>query len=187
MASGPFDVGRQERVRLGLFTVVAWALGACGSPASGAENPPSPQTVRVDGSVLDAGARPIADATTDAPSAPMGADSSDESDAPMDATSAGEAASCTPASSPASFAGAAQSAGFSGSDSAYYALYDDTCQTTTDCEEACVSAGGTSASCSAASMCPSESDGHGMCVPPSYWLNVAGALSQSSSSGSPGG
>jgi hypothetical protein len=184
MASKTADMVRLERLRAGLVLVVAWTIAACGVASSTASGPSAPN----DGSVRDGDARPIADATTDGPPLPVDglapADSFDENDVPADVVSAGEAGNCAVASQ-GSFASAAQSAGFSGSDSAYYDLYEDTCHTTTDCVGACTSAGGNSASCAAASACTSESDGHGTCVPPSYWLNVAGALSQSSSVGTP--
>jgi hypothetical protein len=75
-------------------------------------------------------------------------------------------------------AGGARSAGFSGTDQAYYNLYMASCSANSDCANACVAAGGTTESCTAASLCPPMVDGPSDCLPPPYWTNVSGALSQ---------
>jgi hypothetical protein len=79
-------------------------------------------------------------------------------------------------------AGAARSAGYSGTDAQYYGLYDVACQSAGDCALACVQAGGTTASCAEASDCPSQGvDGAKSCVPPTYWLSAKAALRESGS------
>jgi hypothetical protein len=78
-------------------------------------------------------------------------------------------------------AGAARSAGYSGTGVAYDALYGAPCQMASDCAPACVAAGGDAASCATGSEClaGSGSDGGLGCLPPTYWRTVAGALSES--------
>jgi hypothetical protein len=74
----------------------------------------------------------------------------------------------------------AQSGGYSGTDSAYAALYNIGCQSVTDCVAPCVAAGGTSESCTRGSDCVAEGfDGGMQCLPPTYWSNLNGALSES--------
>jgi hypothetical protein len=78
-------------------------------------------------------------------------------------------------------AAAARSAGYSGTDAAYNALYGASCQVASDCAPACAAAGGTMASCASGSEClvGSSSDGGLGCLPPTYWRTVTGALSES--------
>ena len=70
----------------------------------------------------------------------------------------------------------ARSAGFSGSDDTYAGLYDVTCESVDACVSACTTAGGSSESCSIGSECPASSGSERTCLPPTYWRNVAGAL-----------
>jgi hypothetical protein len=82
-------------------------------------------------------------------------------------------------------AGAATSAGFSGTDAQYYALYNVACQTASDCSGPCVSAGGTTDSCTNGSACVAQGQDGGMaCLPPTYWLSTSGALSESGATAS---
>jgi hypothetical protein len=78
-------------------------------------------------------------------------------------------------------AGAARSGGFTGTDTAYFALYDAPCEKSADCVPACVAAGGTGPSCASGSECLAgeAADGGLGCLPPTYWLSVSGALSAS--------
>jgi hypothetical protein len=79
-------------------------------------------------------------------------------------------------------AGAARSAGFSGTDVDYAGLYSVPCMVVGDCASACLAAGGTPNSCAGGSLCVAgQADGGSTCIPPSYWLNASGALSASGS------
>ncbi len=94
----------------------------------------------------------------------------------------GERGACPIRQTAATSAGAARSAGFTGSDQAYYSLYDVACQSTDDCSASCLTAGGSASSCGGASECPDALAGdQRTCLPPTYWLNAKGALSQSGS------
>jgi hypothetical protein len=77
-------------------------------------------------------------------------------------------------------AGAARSAGFAGTDAAYSALYGVPCRSAIDCVPACISAGATVASCQSSSECVAgeATEGGLGCLPPTYWRNVNGALSE---------
>jgi hypothetical protein len=88
---------------------------------------------------------------------------------------------CPITHTPSASARSARSAGYSGSDSDYYALYGPSCQLAGDCVSACVAAGGNMTSCAMGSQCLSGvgADGGAGCVPPPVWLTVAGALSES--------
>jgi hypothetical protein len=99
----------------------------------------------------------------------------------IDAVSDGVASMCPILQTTPIPAGAAASGGFSGTDVAYYGLYDAVCQISGDCVPACVTAGGTTASCTEGSQClPDETlDGGLGCLPPTYWVTVSGALSES--------
>jgi hypothetical protein len=76
-------------------------------------------------------------------------------------------------------AGAARSAGYSGTEGAFVALFDAPCAMPGDCTAPCVTAGGTMTSCASSSLCASNpvDDGGLRCIPPAYWQNTGGALS----------
>jgi hypothetical protein len=71
-----------------------------------------------------------------------------------------------------------KSAGFSGSyQTDYYPLYSHACNTLADCSAACVTAGGTQASC-AASECEISTPNY--CLPPTYWVDFDKLLTEGS-------
>lgn len=80
--------------------------------------------------------------------------------------------------------GAAKSAGYAGTSSAYFGLFDSVpCEAGSDCVPSCVGAGGSTSSCETGSLCLLDScpDGGSSCLeclPPTYWLAVAGALGE---------
>jgi hypothetical protein len=86
---------------------------------------------------------------------------------------------CSDQQTPWRLAGAARSGGFTGTDTQRYALYDVACLTAQDCVGPCVSAGGTTNSCTSGSVCSGGADGGMTCLPPPYWLYVDGARSES--------
>jgi hypothetical protein len=101
-------------------------------------------------------------------------------DAPGPSDAEADAPGCTQSAGPAP-AGAARSAGFSGKDSDFIALFNVPCGTPADCTAPCVTAGGTMASCASSSLCLSDpvADGGLRCIPPAYWLKTSDALSDS--------
>lgn len=70
----------------------------------------------------------------------------------------------------------AVSSGYSGTDDAYFTLYDVLCDDVPDCANACTAIGGTTESCTSGSECPSASGSDRTCLPPTYWRNTMGAL-----------
>ncbi|MGO9838545.1 MAG: hypothetical protein ACLP1X_30555 [Polyangiaceae bacterium] len=84
----------------------------------------------------------------------------------------------------------ARSTGYAGTSAPYFALFDSTpCSVPSDCVPACTSAGGTMASCAMGSLCqpdfcPDGGTGCLECLPPTYWLDTAGALGQPGSGAS---
>jgi hypothetical protein len=77
-------------------------------------------------------------------------------------------------------AGVAHSAGFSGSDSAFFGLYAVPCIGVAECVAACVSGGGNMSSCSGSQcLAPIPDSSTSQCLPPAYWLDTAAALSGS--------
>jgi hypothetical protein len=113
------------------------------------------------------------DATADRPDEVDAAVDAEIPDAPEDAPT------CPILQTAPVAAGAARSAGFSGNEFAYSTLYGGSCQTANDCVAACVIAGATMASCASGSACLVGTDGGLGCLPPTYWLAVGGALSES--------
>lgn len=136
--------------------------------------------------------RPIPETTARSPSTPpenrTRAESNDAvataDGGPVDsATTDGSSASDVSAACSVSGMGTvARSSGFSGTSSAYFALFDNVaCVTATDCVPSCMAAGGTSDSCSVGSQCLSDicpDGGYGCleCLPPTYWLDTPEAL-----------
>jgi len=136
--------------------------------------PPAPDAEAIDRA-------PVVDALADDAASDTPADA-EETDG--DATAellVDSAPNCAIMHTPSTLARAAHSAGYSGSDSAYYALYGASCQLARDCVSACAAAGGLTASCVNGSQClPGvRADGGAGCVPPPVWLTVDGALSES--------
>ena len=135
--------------------------------------------------VPDGAADAVADATPDA-----AADASRTSDASLDGSAGNDASPCSGQTATAR-ATAAQSTGYSGTWEAYGNLYYVPCAVASDCVQSCVGAGGTDASCSVGSQCELDGCGDGgisqclMCLPPTYWLNVAGALGLPGSGANP--
>lgn len=65
---------------------------------------------------------------------------------------------------------AARSAGFAGSyQDDYYPLYDTACNDDTNCQAACVTAGGTTTSCASSECIDSTPD---YCLPPTFWFDL---------------
>jgi hypothetical protein len=92
--------------------------------------------------------------------------------------------SCPSQMSASGHASVAHSAGFSGTDAQYAALYNIACQKVNDCLGPCETAGGSTASCSSSSACvPQGLDGGLACLPPTYWQSVNGAFSESGTIG----
>ncbi|MEP7048955.1 MAG: hypothetical protein ABJB12_01320 [Pseudomonadota bacterium] len=97
------------------------------------------------------------------------------------AAGAGGASGCSGLSQ-TRFARTGKSAGFSGSyQTDYYPLYSHACNTLADCSAACVTAGGTEASC-AASECEMSTPNY--CLPPTYWVDFDKLLTEGSGEGS---
>jgi len=72
-----------------------------------------------------------------------------------------------------------KSAGFSGDyTNDYYPLYSHACSTVGDCAAACVTAGGTQASCAASECVDSTPD---YCLPPTYWVDFDQLLTEGDS------
>jgi len=57
----------------------------------------------------------------------------------------------------------------------YYSLYSHACSTNPDCTTACVTAGGTQASCAASECIHSTTD---YCLPPTYWFGLDQLLTE---------
>lgn len=57
----------------------------------------------------------------------------------------------------------------------YYSLYSHACATNPDCATACVTAGGTQASCAASECIHSNTD---YCLPPTYWFGLDQLLTE---------
>lgn len=77
------------------------------------------------------------------------------------------------------FARSGKSAGFAGDYlKDYYPLYSHACTTAPDCAAACVTAGGTQASCAASECVDSTPD---YCLPPTYWIGFDQLLTQGNS------
>ncbi len=72
----------------------------------------------------------------------------------------------------------ARSAGFSGTDEAYTALYAVSCASVSDCSKACTQSGGTQEMC-AASECLTNGVAGMDCLPPPVWSNLQGIQLQS--------
>ncbi|HYQ04644.1 MAG TPA: hypothetical protein VER96_38485 [Polyangiaceae bacterium] len=69
-----------------------------------------------------------------------------------------------------------KSAGFAGDYTKdYYPLYSHACTTASDCAAACVTAGGTQASCAASECVDSTTD---YCLPPTYWVDFDQLLTE---------
>ena len=113
-----------------------------------------------------------------------GSSGSDDTHATPDAAGPGEAEAdapgCDQSAGPLP-AGAARSAGYSGKDSDFLALFNVPCSTAADCTAPCVAAGGSMDSCSSSSLCLPDpiADGGSRCIPPAYWLKTSQALSVS--------
>jgi hypothetical protein len=87
----------------------------------------------------------------------------------------GGAAGCSALSQTRS-ARSGKSAGFAGDYTKdYYPLYSHACTTTADCSAACVTAGGTQASCAASECVDSTPD---YCLPPTYWVDFDQLLTE---------
>jgi hypothetical protein len=147
----------------GAIAVLVGASACSGDPASSPKGP--------DASVADAS---------------EGRDSATPDAAPdvetMDASVAdGNDGPCAIQHTQATAAGAAASAGFTGTSADYDALFGSACQLASDCMTACTSAGGSMSSCADGSECAAgaAADGGVGCLPPTYWSNTAGALSAS--------
>ena len=100
-----------------------------------------------------------------------------EAQPPADVTRGADA--CGAPALSQSYATVAQSAGYGGSDAAYYALFGVRCAAPSDCTPSCTNAGGSASSCSLGSLCLSgeQADGGLGCLPPAYWLDPGGATS----------
>lgn len=109
------------------------------------------------------------------------APSTDASDDAPSVDASDDRPKCPLLSTSALAAKAAKSGSFSGGDIAYFMLYGVPCQATAECAAACVSAGGTSSSCEVGSQCvtPALGDSSSHCLPPTYWRNADGAVSES--------
>jgi hypothetical protein len=174
--------------------VLGFLLSAWASHCGVSSNPGSPTEAGIEhdaSSVHEADAEP-ADVANPATQAHVEAsvDASDEvpaSDAgegEVPASDAGQSDAlppCAPQSDSPSFAGAARSAGFTGSSQAYNDLFAVSCDSASACASACVSAGGTAASCASGSACYADPmpDAGSSCFPPPYWNNASEALSNS--------
>jgi hypothetical protein len=109
------------------------------------------------------------------------ADALEESRAQPSADATPAADACGALAVTQAYATVVRSAGYDGSDAAYYALFGVPCSTPSDCEPSCTSAGGSASSCSAGSLCLAgeQADGGFGCLPPTYWLDPGGAASRS--------
>ena len=170
--------GSRATCVLGCF-LSAWA-SHCGMSS----NPDSPTEASIEhdaSGVHEADARP-ADAANPATEAAFEASVDGPDDAPAyDSGESDAAAPFAPQSSSPSFARAARSAGFAGSSQAYDDLFAVSCDSASVCASACVSAGGTVASCASGSACDADPipDAGSTCFPPPYWNNAGEALSMS--------
>jgi hypothetical protein len=130
----------------------------------------------------------VLDASGD--SATMSSSDASPDDAVSDASSdvADGSTGCAVQATTPNYAGAAVSTGFTGTSDAYFDLFNVVCTTAASCVPSCVTAGGTTASCTTGSACDEEGEPDGgtimTCLPPTYWLDVAGALSNSMSTAS---
>ena len=120
---------------------------------------------------------------SDAPAAADGGTDADATTTDAAGVDAGEA-QASDACSVSATGTAARSTGFSGSDTAYFALFDSVpCSAPADCVPSCVAAGGTATSCAMGSqclsdLCPDGGESCVVCIPPTYWLDTQGALTQ---------
>lgn len=185
-----------------VFGVVTLTVACGGDSTSIAETSPDAQPGDAQGTSMpaDAGGQ---DAHTDAtvstaPGSDGGLDATAAPDAPEtasldagehDAPASADGSSKPPPSdgstacSVTASARAAESTGFTGADDAYFALYNVPCSVASDCVQSCTAAGGTSASCTLGSQCvddPCDDGGVSCphCLPPTYWLDMSGALGQ---------
>jgi len=117
-------------------------------------------------------------------------DSSQPPDASLDASPAVDASACALRTATVR-ATAARSTGYGGTWEAYGNLYYVPCAVASDCVSSCVEAGGTQTSCSLGSQCTWDGCADGgisqclMCLPPTYWLDVTGALGLPDSGANP--
>lgn len=120
------------------------------------------------------GSLPPADAST-------AEDATEEGAFGIEASSDAEVLTCPIQQTTYQPASTAQSAGFSGTMTAYDALYGGPCAIASDCAPGCVAAGGTMTSCASSSECLTGEavDGGLGCLPPTYWFDVSEAESQS--------
>jgi hypothetical protein len=168
-------------LRLSASSVGILATGAAflGCNASNGLPPTASESFRVDsGRVRGTGGDAFADTEPDGPEEEETPDAFVP--APVDAAALGDANPCVLQSATAA-ASAAKSTGYSGTWEAYGTLSSVPCSIASDCVASCAAAGGTDASCSTASRCVLAACGDGgaacsMCLPPSYWLDVNGAL-----------
>jgi hypothetical protein len=156
-------------------TVVGWTLAIGMLSSSGCSSG-------------DDASRSMLDASADRSTSDVREEAEGSADAPgeqaVDAPSAEVGSTCAPQSMGPASAGAAASAGFSGTEMTYASVYAVSCGVAADCTNACVAAGGTAMSCSGGSLCAAgPTDAGSRCIPPAYWLNPAGALSGSGSTG----
>ena len=167
----------------GLVVLLSTACAGC---ASDHVTEAQPEEARSDAPSTDAGpdggsARPPgSEPSDDAATVGVASDSSDAG-APAPPPDGSAVSDCPIVQTPWVPARAARSAGYAGSDTAYYALYGPACASASDCVPACVAAGGTTTSCTSGSQCLAGAGGDGGagCVPPPVWLTVRGALSES--------
>jgi hypothetical protein len=182
-----FSFSYEDRPVLGkrLPITLAMVLAGCGGTTASTSNELDAAEDGVPGDVGAEAVDALADAGSDAHDASggdaMGHDAA--VDAGVDAPALSDVASegrCSLLASTPLTPRSAQSSGYSGTDSAYSALYNVSCQAVADCVPPCVAAGGTSASCTSGSDCVAEGlDGGMQCLPPPYWANLNGALSES--------
>jgi hypothetical protein len=64
------------------------------------------------------------------------------------------------------------SGGFTGTEADYFALYDEPCNSVTDCSDACELAGGTTEACSYSECVEPLGDEPRLCLPPPVWRNL---------------
>jgi hypothetical protein len=167
--------GRARGVLILAGSIFGW-IGCGGNTAGNGANAGQDGDAGRDASIADGSA-----GAADAPGGnPADHAVGTDLDAPSATDSPADVATCAPQSTSPLTPRKAASSGFSGTDTDYSNLYNVTCATPADCVGPCVTAGGTSASCTAGSDCVAEGfDGGMQCLPPTYWLNVAGALSES--------
>lgn len=170
----------RPRVTTTWLTVALFSAACMGCANDRAEEAEaSAPSVDAEADALSARARD-SEASDDAATVEGGSDRQ-EAGAPPVPLDGGAVADCPIVQTPWIPARAARSAGYSGSDTAYYALYGAACGSAGDCVPACVAAGGTTTSCTSGSQClgGAAADGGAGCVPPPVWLTVGGALSES--------